>query len=34
MNPPEDLSDPELARNSCTAEEFESAWRSATVVDD
>jgi hypothetical protein len=34
MNPPEDLRDPELARHVCTVEEFESVWRSATVVDD
>jgi hypothetical protein len=34
MNPPEDLRDPELARHVCSAEEFESAWASATPVDD
>jgi hypothetical protein len=34
MNPPEDLPAPELARYICTAEEFESAWAGATLVDD
>lgn len=34
MNPPEDLRDPESAGFTCTAEEFESVWRSATLIDD
>ena len=34
MNPPEDLRDPQLTRYECTADEFESAWRSATVAED